>query len=260
MAKIWINPITIKLEGTLHLGAGYRRGLIDNAIARDGNGRVYVPGSSFKGKVREACEWIASSQGLCICQAPNPNMMCGGSESHCKHQPCIICRVFGGPGGHQQEILGLYWDNAYLPQLPDVEKTNRKRSLKKGQLKLSYPRTQVGMSRSRGVAYEGLLYTGEFTAEGLAFQTCLSGYLELTPVLGEKGRYYELILLVAGLRLVDSLGGNTSRGAGRCHINLPDYITVNSVDFGEEDLSIDWLLERLELLQLYKEEIEEVDG
>lgn len=246
MAIIDINPITISLKGTLHIGAGYQRGLIDRAIVRDGRGQVYIPGSSLKGKTREACEQLASARGLSVCRPPYPAGMCGTRGT-----PCIVCRIFGTPGGQHDEILGLHWDNAYLAE-------EWKEAA--GQLKLSYPRTQVGMSRRRGVAREGLLFTDEFAAEGLTFQTRISGHLPLTAVLGEPDRYYELILLLAGLHLVNSLGGSTSRGAGRCRISLPDTIQVTSDDRQETTLRGNWVLDRLDLLELYELQVEEATG
>ncbi len=254
MAIINIDPITIVMEGSLHIGAGHRRGLVDRAVMRDGRGQVYVPGSSLKGKAREACEWIASSQGLTTCRPPYPKGMCSAWKT-----PCIVCRIFGAPGGRYDEAVALYWDNAYLTE--DLSRAaGQKKGKAAGGLRLSYARTQVGMSRRRGVAYEGFLFTSEFAAKGLTFQTQLSGHLPLTSVFGEPGRYYELILLIAGLKLVNSLGGNTSQGAGRCRLKLPNNIHVRSKEHGAEDLSQDWLVERLDLLELYKDEIEEANG
>lgn len=243
MAFIKIDPITIELKGALHIGAGYGRGLIDRAVVRDRQGQIYIPGSSLKGKVREACEQLAAAQGLHVCRPPHPRGMCGKNR-----EPCIVCRIFGTPGGRHDEWMGLHWDNAYL--------TEEWQQAAEG-LPLSYPRTQVGMSRRRGVAREGLLFTDEFAAEGLTFRTSISGYLPLTAVLDEPGRYYELILLLAGLQMVELLGGNKSRGAGRCRIVLPKEITVKAKDWDQETIEVAWLLDRLELLELYKEQIEE---
>jgi len=246
MAYVKIEPIIIQMQRALHIGAGYGRGLIDRAVVRDGQGRVYIPGSSLKGKVREACERLAAAQGLWVCRPPYPQGMCGKNR-----KPCIVCRIFGTPGGRHDESLGLHWDNAYL--------TEEWQQVAQG-LPMSYPRTQVGMSRRRGVAREGLLFTDEFAAEGLTFQTGISGYLSLTAVLDEPGCYYELILLLSGLRMVDALGGSTSRGAGRCQIILPDEITVEAEGWEQGRIEVAWLLDRLELLELYKEQIEEAVG
>ncbi len=242
MAYVKIEPITIQLQGGLYIGAGYGHGLIDRAVARDGQGRIYIPGSSLKGKVREACERLAAAQGLRVCRPPYPHEMCGK-----KQEPCIVCRIFGTPGGRYDESLGLHWDNACLTEAWTKAAKN---------LPLSYLRTQVGMSRRRGVAREGLLFTDEFAAENLTFQTCISGHLPLTAVLDELGRYYELILLLAGLKMVDALGGSTSQGAGRCRIELPDKIVVEAEDWPQGELGVTWLLDCLELLDLYKEQVE----
>jgi len=243
MAFIQIEPIFIHLQGALHIGAGHSRGLIDRTVVRDGRGRIYIPGSSLKGKVREACERLAAAQGLRVCQPPYPQGMCGKNQV-----PCIVCRIFGTPGGRRDESLGLHWDNAYLTKVWTGAAKN---------LPLTYPRSQVGMSRRRGVARERLLFTNEFAAENLTFQTCINGHLPLTAVLDEPGRYYELILLLAGLRMVDALGGATSRGAGRCQIEPPPEITVKADDWEPGKIETTWILDRLELLELYKEQVEE---
>lgn len=256
LASITIDPIKIVMQSTLHIGAGHGRGLIDNAVVRDHDGQVYIPGSSFKGKVREACELLAKSQDLDVCQAPNPRYMCGSPEAPvpAQQQPCIVCRIFGAPGGSSEEWLGLYWDNAYLD--PAIQQAVGKRNKAgKGQLALSYSRTQAGMSRARGTAHEGLLFTSEFAAEQLTFQTRLTGCLPLTLVADQPERYYETILLVAGLKLVETLGGSGSRGAGRCRIELPERIRIHPQESVPEEPESNWLIDRLELLSLYKEEM-----
>jgi CRISPR/Cas system CSM-associated protein Csm3 (group 7 of RAMP superfamily) len=202
----------------------------------------------LKGKTREACEWIASGQGIA-----NPDCLPPAPKGVCKK--CIVCSIFGAPGGGGELTSGLYWDNAYLTE--DWQQATGKKNKKNGgQLELSSPRTQVGISRSRGVAQEGLLFTGEFSAEQLTFQTRVTGHLTLTPVAEEKGRYYELILLVSGLKLVTALGGNTSRGAGLCEIKLPKQVVIQSSEYSQEELDVDFLINRLDLLSLYNDEVE----
>jgi len=116
------------------------------------------------------------------------------------------------------------------------------------------------MSRRRGVVREGLLFTDEFAAEGLTFQTRVSGYLPLTTILGEPGHYYELILLLAGLKMVDALGGSNSRGGGRCQIRLPEKVTVRIGKGETQEIEVAWALDYLEWLELYKEQVEEALG
>src|SRR6185437_4801067 len=42
-----------------HFGTGGRTGLIDRTVIRDSKNYLYVPGSTFKGVVREHCEHLA---------------------------------------------------------------------------------------------------------------------------------------------------------------------------------------------------------
>src|SRR5260370_25967538 len=42
-----------------HCGTGIREGLIDRTVVRDSEGYLYVPGSTFKGVLRERCEQLA---------------------------------------------------------------------------------------------------------------------------------------------------------------------------------------------------------
>src|SRR5690348_11103453 len=42
-----------------HCGTGIRVGLIDRTVVRDSEGYLYVPGSTFKGVLRERCEQLA---------------------------------------------------------------------------------------------------------------------------------------------------------------------------------------------------------
>lgn len=240
-ASLTIEPLVVHAEGPLHVGSGFGAGLVDRAVVRDRWRQPYLPGSSLKGRVREACERIALTHGLRVCRPPYPGGMCrpGSPEG-----PCLVCRVFGAPGGRSDETQGLHWDNAYLD--PEWKTAS-------GSLPLTYARTQVGISRARGVAREGLLFTDEFAAEGLFFATRVAGFLDLAPMMGQDDQYYEVTLLVAGLRSVDRLGGATSRGAGRCTLELPQAVTVEPVAGGRLELPVAGVLDHLEWIELFPE-------
>src|SRR5579875_3512909 len=59
------NPDRIQITYELtfdtlfHCGTGIREGLIDRTVVRDSKGYLYVPGSTFKGILRERCEQLA---------------------------------------------------------------------------------------------------------------------------------------------------------------------------------------------------------
>lgn len=230
---VWVHldfPLRITLEGPLHIGTGYDRGLIQRTIVRDIQGNVYIPGSSLKGKTRNSCEDLARSCDLVVCGLPRV----GEAPELANHKPeqCLVCRVFGCPGGNIADGRALSWQDAHRAEgwSPVTRLHDTSHPWPIGQ---TTTRTQVQLSRARGTAAEDRLYTSEFAAHGLEFTGRISGWLNATPctVSGDAG-YHEVNLLLAGLRLVEMLGGSRSRGAGRCQIQVPSQIAIRRV--GEE--------------------------
>lgn len=239
-------PLTIKVNGPLHIGTGFARGLLNRTVVKGRDGLVYIPGSVIKGKARAASEALARQYGMADCRAPHPHRMREGISAD---KPCLICNIFGAPGSGSR----LRWNLAQLtPAWRMALKPNPKQDSALGQ---TTNRTQVQLSSKRGMALEARLYTSELVTEGLEFQSkpALSGQLQLTPVtLAEEADvYYELILLFAGLKLTRFLGGGVSRGGGECEFPVE-----------EEDVTIDGRivpvkrqLDHAHLLEFYKEEM-----
>src|SRR6266700_6694013 len=50
---------TLAFRTPFHCGTGIRVGLIDRSVIRDHDGYLYVPGSTFKGVLREQCEQLS---------------------------------------------------------------------------------------------------------------------------------------------------------------------------------------------------------
>lgn len=233
------TPIEITFQvqgiGPLHIGTGFRRGLLHRTVARDGAGHVYIPGSSLKGKVRNACEDLARLHSLPVCGSAQPGMMCG-------HKPdaCIVCRIFGSPG----LPATLFWHDAHLTA--DL----RALAQEEGPFGQAEARTQVQMSRLRGVGAEDRLYTTETARAGLTFQGRIEGWQAGVPLDSTvPGLTYELVLLIAGLYALDGLGGNRSRGGGDCRVQ---EITCK---VGKDVVDVD--LGRVEELMLYTEALAE---
>jgi len=194
----------IQITGSLHIGTGFRRGLLHRTVMRDAESHVYVPGSSLKGKVRNACEDLAKLHGLEICGSALPGLMCG-----LKPDACIVCRVFGSPG----RPSSLFWRDAHLAD--DLKQLAKD----EGRFGMAEARTQVQISRLRGIGAEDRLYTTETARPGLTFSGAVDGWLDGIPLDSDNlGVTYELMLLLAGLRALDGLGGNRSRGGGDCRI------------------------------------------
>lgn len=239
--EIHLDSLSIRLVSPMHIGTGTARGLVNRTIVRGRDGLAYVPGSTLKGKTRDACEALADLSGI-------------GCRGHAagaveERRKCIVCRVFGGPG----RPSGLRWHSAQLsPEWIEALGGRRERPFIYGQ---TTTRTQVQLSRVRGTAAEARLFTSELAASELTFHSrpALSGRCRLTPmeVVNDPDVYYELVLLCAGLKLLARLGGGKSRGAGECQIELPESIRV-----GRQEIPIERQLANVEGLALFADEVD----
>ena len=205
-----IQPIRIETKGTLAVGTSFRRGLVHRMVAQDGDGFTYIPASSFKGRVRRACEQLARRFNIRVCNPPQPDRMCSAGR-----RPCLVCRVFGCPGHPGR----LHWRDARLSKL-------YREAFEKNKRAQFYDRTQVQLSRALGVASPGKLFTSESTVEDLEFETVVAGRLQYTPIDDEVPGGYEMLLLLAGLKLVNTVGGGASRGDGWVSCHLPETIDI----------------------------------
>jgi CRISPR/Cas system CSM-associated protein Csm3 (group 7 of RAMP superfamily) len=228
--KVEIAPLKVIASRTLAVGTGFRQGLIQRTVERDADGLLHIPASSLKGRGRRACEQVARQAGLRVCQAPRPERdhMCSA------HQPtCLVCRVFGSPG-----VPGnLRWRDACLSdelraafcQQPSAQ---------------VFARTQVQLSRALGTAAPDHLFTGETSVEGLTFESAVTGWMDATYIDGDASvGCYELLLLIAGLRLVNTLGGGNSRGVGHISLEMPENFLVDGRDVSWRGILeyLDWL-------------------
>jgi len=252
-------PLKIILEGPLHIGTGYDRGLVQRTVVRDNKHNVYIPGSSLKGKARNACEDLARQTGLTVCGLPRV----AEASDTADHRPklCLVCRIFGAPGGNAPDGRGLFWHNAHLTgewrKLTAVR--DRTDAWPVGQAMV---RTQVQLSRARGIAAEDRLYTSEFAMPGLVFEGRVTGWLGATPcTVADDYGYYEVNLLLAGLRLVEMLGGGRSRGAGRCRIELPPQVSLQVEGHDESQVfDLSRLLVAAEAMEFFADEVRGHDG
>ncbi len=243
LATIELPHLAIRVRGPMHIGTGFARGMVNHTVVKGRDGLVYIPGSVLKGKVRSVCEALARLHEISDCRAPHPQQMIADRDA------CLVCRIFGAPGRGSH----LRWQSARLTQdWVDALRLGPKRRAVLGQ---TTTRTQVQLSRMRGLAAEARLFTSEFAAEGLTFEAepALIGRLWLTPmtVVDDPDAYYELVLLLAGLKLVGSLGGGTSRGAGECELDVSKPISVNG-----RSIPVERLLAYTEELIFYREDVE----
>ena len=95
---------TLINQTPLSIGSGRDalKGGVDNPIVRI-NGIPYIPGSSLKGALRSEAERYVKSfvPSEFVCDILNPKEDYGElyrkKELKEKYEPCVICRIFGGP-------------------------------------------------------------------------------------------------------------------------------------------------------------------
>ncbi|HEY9867746.1 MAG TPA: RAMP superfamily CRISPR-associated protein [Candidatus Obscuribacterales bacterium] len=180
--------VEVLLDSDLAISSGTGGGAwVDKLVIRDTDGLPCIPGSHFKGVVRDAAERIAQAMGEKTCHAPRADRMCPDSSGSL----CIVCRVFGCP----QRASSIAFSDLLL--------TTRELSADT----LCRIRNGVSLDRWRKTAMQGRLFSIEVVPSGLTFR----GSISHTRPLDAR----ETALLRRALAMVDSLGGNKSRGLGR---------------------------------------------
>ncbi len=188
-------------------------------------------------------------------------------------KPTMVTRIFGSqnaPGrlffddarqasATLEEYDSRRGDDEQEQQSEEGEQEESKGRYKSLQVSVS---TQVRLDRPTRTAVPGALYTSEFGANDIAFQGTILGWLECTtidPAIADLGQAqhpgaapsYSLLLLVAGLRMLERLGGNKSTGKGNCEC------TITSAGINEHTYSAnEWLtwLQHLDALAHYERE------
>ncbi len=225
------------------IGSGREGPTSDLGVLLDAAGRPLLPGSSLKGKLRSTCEALAPALGLraCLLNAAASGVFCASDVGWYKQQrsvyqsavsqgieaqwawieqnTCDVCKLFGSP----VRAARLRFSDGLLEG---------------GPLAPVQVRDGVVLDRDSHTAAAGLKYDYETVVAGTAFRITLD--LE-NPTETDKA------LLGAALfewAAGSSLGGFTSRGLGRFHleeirlwgVNLDDpqerirYLTIPSPD------------------------------
>lgn len=238
MSEHILLDYSIHFTAPFHLGTGLRRGLVHRSVARDASGYLYVPGSTLKGVLRERCEQFCNLFGL---RSREPHVE-AASLDELTQQPILVDEIFGSrsrPGT-------LYFDDACLDAegralFDPAEKTDLAR-YRESQVE---PRTRVAMSRRTGSAMPHHLFSSEYGLAQLSFEGRISGILN-SPALPEPATCtYGLVMLVAVLLSVESLGSDRSCGAGACTVELR-HVRVNRTP-----REIPPILDGLEYLEYY---------
>ena len=235
-----------------HFGTGLRSGLLDRTVIRDRNGFLYVPASTMKGVWREKCEQLErfyTGNELRVDTPHDTKKVLWGIGG----RVAMSTRIFGSqlyPGR-------IFFDDAHLTA--DEESlfgTEQERSSLSGLQTSIY--TQVHLERPARVSAQGALYTSEFGLRNLLFQGKVEGWLHCMPAPGitSPGPTCSLLLLLAGLHMIERLGGNKSTGKGACTIKLTKF-TLNHTEILPKQWG-NWL-EHLDALKDYDYTLQEED-
>lgn len=181
---------------------------VDKVTARDAEGKLIIPGSTLKGRLRWECERIARALEWSVCHAPRPDTMCphalplrDGRTSF-----CTVCEVFGAPG-HRSP---LWFDDAALQLREELQGTPVGKSQPSLQERRAFDaqvRPSVSLSRRRRAAFSERLFFTETSAPNARF-------LFRAGIEGDLPSDRHRALLLAGVRMLSFVGSGRSRGLG----------------------------------------------
>ncbi len=138
ISGILLNETSIRVGRSSEV----KPGGVDLVVERDAFNRVYIPGSSLKGAMRNFVEIIARTSGEYVC---NPFSEDDKRREDEKKEPCVICGIFGGGGKETSIASHIFVYDSY--PLQEVRTSTR---------------TRVAIDRFRQAARHGALFTFEF--------------------------------------------------------------------------------------------------
>lgn len=206
--------LTAVIDTALCVGAGGSYGsLADKPILKTADGRLVIPASQLKGRLRHECEKLTRALGWPTCVSPVAQTMCpqvGLSDlafqiyasglTFANNRPqhhCLICQLFGNPALPAR----LQFSDLVCTTLPeDIPEVLR---------------PGVSINRRRRTAEEKKLYFLETSPANAALE--FSGVLTLNPALVQNRIDFAKALILAGLRHIHALGGGKSTGLGWLH-------------------------------------------
>ncbi|MBA2678585.1 MAG: hypothetical protein H0U76_09380 [Ktedonobacteraceae bacterium] len=220
----------LTFDALFHLGAGVSAGLVDRTVIRNASGYVYVPASTLKGVLREHCEQ------LCRFYTGDGNAQSAGVHVPNPHNPRDALMDFGNTQTLIGHIFGtsLHPGNMRFNDATQVDthlyasrdRANQDKGIYKA-MQIS-TLTQARIDRLTHTAVDAALYTSEFGIPNLTFIGTIKGQVPSTSIEGLTRTVHEqetahtltptysLLLLLAGLLMVERLGGNKSTGKGQC--------------------------------------------
>jgi CRISPR/Cas system CSM-associated protein Csm3 (group 7 of RAMP superfamily) len=217
--------LTAIIDTALCVGAGGSSGSLANKpILKNAEGRLVIPASQLKGRLRHECEKLVRALGWPVCESPAAQRMCPqragfsleekqkfnrdsyklqskpGQVHDENHHHCLICQLFG---------------NSSLParlQFSDLVCTEPAEMIPE------VLRPGVSINRRRRTAEEQKLYFQETSPANAALR--FEGDIQLQPrweSVNETAIPFAKALVLTGLKHIHALGGGKSTGLGWLH-------------------------------------------
>ncbi|PSB04978.1 RAMP superfamily CRISPR-associated protein [Merismopedia glauca] len=229
--------LTAIIDTALCVGAGGSSGsLADKPIVRTADGRLLIPASQLKGRLRHECEKLARGLGWAVCESPLAATMCpqraglpNEQEFHRREygvtdeanpksdrRPhCIICQLFGNPALPSH----LLFEDLISSESPE-------------NLPPEVLRPGVTINRRRRTAEEKKLYLLETSPANIELK--LAGKIQILPANSASLPIFanfdtSKALIIAALKHIKALGGSKSTGLGWLHWELePNSISSDN--------------------------------
>jgi CRISPR/Cas system CSM-associated protein Csm3 (group 7 of RAMP superfamily) len=195
--------LAIKFKSPFIIGSGFgAAGIIDLCTVKDANGVVNLPATSIKGKIRAEFRKIMHSMGKYVCDLPGQKICKGDIKTS-----CVICRIYGSEF-HESAVIfedGIM-DYNYYKVFNKIEKNS---VLPRAQAAM---RNGIKVDRRFNTAAEEALFVLEASNPCPVFTSRIYGKANLTDD--------EYTVFKQAICSITHLGGNKSRGLGRCEISL----------------------------------------
>jgi CRISPR/Cas system CSM-associated protein Csm3 (group 7 of RAMP superfamily) len=209
-------PITAVIDTALCIGSGGSDGsLADKPIVRNAEGKLIIPASQLKGRLRHECEKIAKGLGWQIFYAPKAETLCPKKETEVDTKFQNIYQIENYQGYHC--IVSQIFGNPILPSriivddlICETEPEYLEEVIRPG----------VTINRRRRTSEEKKLYFLETSPPNskLKFQ----GKIHIQPNLNPEIPDYAKVLILISLKQIYALGGSKSAGLGWLHWELDE--------------------------------------
>ena len=196
--------VEIKFRSGFAIHSGYGlAGVLDNTIMRDARGLPYIPASTIKGNVREACNEVSLLLGKkCFSRVVDEikSILENGGDINNRDSYSYTTQIFGTPFIEP----AFEFRSAYL-DFP---------SWKEKELKevMSWNEAHTSIDPHTGTALEDHLFCYEVVSHLSPESAPLTFHFEIIP---NKYAKDELVgFLFCGMRMVEHIGASKTRGKG----------------------------------------------